>query len=260
MNFFSINPSFCKNCAECERKCPVNAVCSDKDNYKIDDSKCIACGICFKCCSRNAVEINIDRDKIDEWERSKEENIELENKLNALSEENRLLKEKLFTITDRFRNIVNKLPYGVTIVDKSNKMTFSNTSFISMMDYQTRCLAEDTPGLVGIDIQTVLPETICGYITESLNSGEDNLNKEVVIGNHTFNMSAYSISKSNFTLVMFRDIFNDQILKEEIFSRIQEVIDQNMAMIQNIGFLMGEGTSKTTKTLNAIISSLKHSK
>ena len=42
--------------------------------------------------------------------------------------------------------------------------------------------------------------------------------------------------------------------------RITEVIDKNLAMVQNIGFLLGEGASETEQMLKSIINSYKSDK
>lgn len=38
---------FCKSCKSCEKKCPVNAIDTDKN---IDNGACIRCGECLYCC------------------------------------------------------------------------------------------------------------------------------------------------------------------------------------------------------------------
>lgn len=257
MKFFSINNELCAKCVQCERKCPVNAISHRNNRVEIDYEKCIACGICFKICPDSAIEINIPIEEIAKVKVYQQQNKNLEHRLNVVHEENRVLTEKLFLLTERFRAILNKLPYGVVICDHSKVITFSNDTFIEYLDYDTRLLAEGKNGLIGIDISNILSDSIDNYIESSLYGGEDCLNKSVVIGNRRLFVSTYSVSKTNYVFAIFRNTYNDEILKDEISLRIQEVIDQNMAMIQKIGFLMGEETSKNTKNLNSIISSLK---
>lgn len=258
MNFFSINNKFCGKCAECERKCPVNAITNENNIFSIDYTKCIACGICFKNCNESAIEINIPVYEISKINSYKMKIELLEQELSTISEENRTLKERLFLLTERSRAILNKLPYGIVICDNTKRITFSNNAFIALLDYETRLLAEDRPALIGAEISSILSETINSYIESSLYGSEDNLNKSVTIGKHKLFVSTHSTSKSNYVFAIFRNIYNEEILKDEISLRVQEVIDQNMAMVQKIGFLMGEETSKTTKTLNSIISSLSN--
>lgn len=260
MNFFTVNDELCANCNSCERVCPVNAIEHSGKCSVIDYSKCIACGVCFKVCPHGAIEIDIPADEINQLFSEREKYHDNELVVNSLAEENRVLKENLFKTTDRFKNIINILPYGILVIDHDKKISYSNNVFVSLLDHKSRLIAEELPSLVGVDVSSVLPEDISSLLISSLYSGENTLNQNVELGKNKLVFSAYSIKKSHFVVAIFRDLYNDQIIKEEITSRIQEVIDKNMAMIQNIGFLMGEETSKTTKTLNSIITSLKATK
>jgi len=44
-----------------------------------------------------------------------------------------------------------------------------------------------------------------------------------------------------------------EVRKEEVIGRIDEVITQNLNMVQQIAFLLGEGASKTERMLNSVI-------
>jgi hypothetical protein len=45
-----------------------------------------------------------------------------------------------------------------------------------------------------------------------------------------------------------------EVQKAEVIKRVSEVIDKNLAMVQQIGFLLGEGASDIEKMLNSVIS------
>jgi hypothetical protein len=48
-----------------------------------------------------------------------------------------------------------------------------------------------------------------------------------------------------------------EVRKEEVINRVTEVIEQNLDLVQQIAFLLGEGAAKTEKMLNSIIESHK---
>ena len=51
-----IDPSVCKGCSACARKCPVQAISGKiKEPFSIDLSKCIRCGSCIATCKFGAV-------------------------------------------------------------------------------------------------------------------------------------------------------------------------------------------------------------
>jgi hypothetical protein len=59
---------------------------------------------------------------------------------------------------------------------------------------------------------------------------------------------------------IIRDLYSPEVQGEEVISRVSEVIDKNLEMVQQIGFLLGEGASETEQMLNSIIESYKTKK
>jgi hypothetical protein len=49
-----------------------------------------------------------------------------------------------------------------------------------------------------------------------------------------------------------------EVRKEQIITRLSEVIDENFDMVQKIAYLLGEGASKTELMLNSVIDSYKN--
>ena len=53
---YEIDPSKCRGCTACARKCPVSAISGKvKEPHVIDTSKCIKCGVCMETCRFGAV-------------------------------------------------------------------------------------------------------------------------------------------------------------------------------------------------------------
>ena len=50
-------------------------------------------------------------------------------------------------------------------------------------------------------------------------------------------------------------MYSPEVRKEETLKRVTEVIDKNLSMVQQIGFLLGEGASETERMLKSIIKS-----
>lgn len=46
-----------------------------------------------------------------------------------------------------------------------------------------------------------------------------------------------------------------EVQKEEVLKRVTDTIDNNLQMVQKIGFLLGEGAAETERMLNSIIQS-----
>lgn len=256
-DFFVINCKLCFENAFCEKNCPTKAVFFDGEKYVINSDKCIACGTCFRNCPNGAVSIDIPYQEIREMEVKSQRVEELEVQLDMLAQTNRSLRENNRQLYDRFATAMDKVPHGVIFIDTTKKILFANDAFIELAGFDMRELAKEHESLTGIELSEVLPPEITSQIIESLYNDDDILNCRVVWRNKILFISSYTISKSNDLLVTFRDVYNGEIFKEEISARLDEVVSQNMAMIQKIGFLMGEEMAKSTKTINGVIASMK---
>ena len=69
----------------------------------------------------------------------------------------------------------------------------------------------------------------------------------------------FGVKKNKIVGGVVRDMYMPEVRKEEVISRVTEVIDQNLELVQQIAFLLGEGASNTEKMLNSIIESHRSS-
>jgi hypothetical protein len=110
---------------------------------------------------------------------------------------------------------------------------------------------------------TSKPCCLLGFTT-CLNScsanGEDVIGKDVTFEDKMLNVSIYSIVKNKIAGAVIRDMYLPEVQKEELVKRLSEVIDQNLQMVQEIGFLLGEGASNTERMLNSLIETHKAQK
>lgn len=169
--------------------------------------------------------------------------------LRTLKQDFDLTSEKLETS----RTIMNQIPSGVVIVDNKLKVLSSNNSFIELLGPEAREIDEIIPGLRGADLKTLVPVQFYKTFQNVLNTGEDNLSRDVSIGEAMLNLSVFSIKKNRVAGGIVRDMYSPEVRNEQIIRRVTEVIDQNLEMVQQIGFLLGEGASKTEAMLNTII-------
>jgi len=66
--------------------------------------------------------------------------------------------------------------------------------------------------------------------------------------------------KNGIVGAVIRDMYAPEVRKEEVIKRITDAIDINLAMVQKIGFLLGEGASETEQMLNSIIQTYREGK
>ncbi|MFO7844096.1 MAG: (Fe-S)-binding protein [Bacteroidales bacterium] len=162
-------------------------------------------------------------------------------------------KEAAQEASDIINTMLQKLPTGVVIIDQNLKIIQSNNSFIDLLGEEADAINEIIPGLVGADLKTLLPFNIYNLFSHVFSTNENILNRDIHLDEKLLNLSIFTIRKNKITGAVFRDMYAPEVRKEEVIKRVTEVIDKNLAMVQNIGFLLGEGASETEQMLNSII-------
>lgn len=153
--------------------------------------------------------------------------------------------------------IMEKIPSSVIIVDSNLKIIQSNQKFIELIGPDAKEIDEIIPGLIGADIKTLLPNQIYNFFSFVLNKGESIDNKDIEINEKFVTLSVFPIKNEKIVGAVFKNLYQSEVRKEEVISRINDVIEKNLGMVQQIGFLLGEGASETERMLNSIITSFE---
>ncbi|MFO7843685.1 MAG: [Fe-Fe] hydrogenase large subunit C-terminal domain-containing protein [Bacteroidales bacterium] len=162
-------------------------------------------------------------------------------------------KESAQEASDIINTMLQKLPTGVVIIDQNLKIIQSNNSFIELLGEEADAINEIIPGLVGADLKTLLPFNIYNLFNHVFSTNENILNRDIHLDEQLLNLSVFTIRKNKIVGAVFRDMYAPEVRKEEVIKRVTEVVDKNLAMVQKIGFLLGEGASETEQMLNSII-------
>nr|HPK04518.1 hypothetical protein [Bacteroidales bacterium] len=149
--------------------------------------------------------------------------------------------------------LIQKLPAGIVIVNENLRVVESNTSFVDMLGEDAAMINEVIPGLKNADLKTLLPFSFYNLFKYVLTTNTDVLGKDLHFEDKMLNISIYSIVKNKVVGAVIRDMYLPEVQKEELVKRLTEVIDQNLQMVQEIGFLLGEGASNTERMLNSLI-------
>lgn len=231
-----------------------------------DRASCSACG--HQSCRDFAISISQGLSKPDLCQsfslRSKNEYIKtLKNNNEKLKKQTESLQElekayktenqKIKQETETISALLQNLPSAAVIVDEKLRIIESNHSFIKVLGEDAEMINEVIPGLVGADLKTLLPYPIYNLFTYVLENDENVVGKDVNHGDSLLNISVYSLKPNKIVGGVFRDMYVAEVRQEEIINRVTEVIDENLKMVQNIAFLLGEGASTTEKMLNSII-------
>jgi len=235
-----------------------------------DELDCGACG--YKSCRDFATTVakglavpemchtyNL-RNKQEYIETLRQTNRKLAETKRALKESEELaLKEKELAqnTSEMMNNMLEKLPSAVVIVDNALKVVHSNQSFINIIGEDAQAISEIIPGLAGADLKTLMPFNVYNMFTFVLKEDEPVVSKDIHIEEKMLNISIFPIKKNKICGAVIRDLYAPEVQGEELINRVSEVIDKNLEMVQNIGFLLGEGASETEQMLNSIIETHK---
>lgn len=162
--------------------------------------------------------------------------------------------------SETITTMLKKLPSAVVIADKKLKILQSNQSFIDLLGDDALEINDIIPGLVGADLKSLLPYNIYNLFSYVLQNAEDIKNRDIHYKELLLNVSVFTIKKNQVVGAVIRDMYAPEVHKEEVIKRITDAIDKNLAMVQKIGFLLGEGASETEQMLNSIIKAYKEGK
>lgn len=190
----------------------------------------------------------------------RETNLKLADTQAALKESEKLSRKEQQAAKEAFettKTMLSKLPSSVVIADESLKVVYANKSFIGILGDEVKAIEEIIPGLEGADLKTLLPYNFYNLFTYVLAQNENVLNRDVHYDDKLYNISVFTIKRNKVVGAVIRDLYVPEVRKEEVISRVTDVVDKNLELVQKIGFLLGEGAAETEAMLNSIIESYK---
>ena len=246
----------------------LKKILKDLDQLESADVGCGACG--YASCTDFATAIAqglaipemcntyASRNRQDHIQSLKISNEKLAQAQDALKKSERQAqkeKEAAREASEIVRRMLHKLPSMVVICDQNLKILQTNNSFIEMLGEEAQEINEVVPGLAGADLKTLLPYNFYNLFTYVLSHNESIRNRDLQHEGKLLNVSVFVIEKDKIVGAVIRDMSAPEVQKEEVVKRLNEAIDKNLSLVQQIGFIMGEGAAETERMLNSIIES-----
>jgi len=246
----------------------LKQILKDLNQQESTEVGCGACG--YASCTDFAIAIAqglaipemcntyASRNRQDHIQSLKISNEKLAKAQEALKKSERLAqkeKDAASEATEIVRRMLHKLPSMVVICDSNLKILQTNDSFIDMLGEDAREINEVVPGLAGADLKTLLPYNFYKLFTYVLTHNESITNRDIQHEGKMLNVSVFVIEKEKIVGAVIRDMSAPEVQKEEVVKRLTEAIDKNLSLVQQIGFIMGEGAAETERMLNSIIES-----
>jgi len=248
----------------------LKKILKDLDQLESSDVGCGGCG--YASCTEFAIAISqglaipemcntyATRHRQDHIQSLKVSNEKLAQAQEDLKKSERLAqkeKEAAREATEIVRRMLHKLPSMVVICDAHLKILQTNDSFIDLLGEDAREINEVVPGLAGADLKTLLPYNFYNLFTYVLTHNESITNRDLKHEGKVLNVSVFVIEKQKIVGAVIRDMSAPEVQREEVLKRLSEVIDKNLSLAQQIGFIMGEGAAETERMLNSIIETYK---
>lgn len=155
-------------------------------------------------------------------------------------------------------HMLHKITAGIVIINKDFKVIDSNESFSKLMGEEIENLYETIPGLLGADLNMLVPDTIYKMMSNIMASGEKSIERDVKFQNKLLHVSVVTIYKNRVVGAVIRDMSAPMLVRDEIIKRARTIVKQNIETVQKIAFLLGENASQTEELLNSIIESYQY--
>ncbi|MBR1774860.1 MAG: 4Fe-4S binding protein [Bacteroidales bacterium] len=154
---------------------------------------------------------------------------------------------------DKTNILLKKMPQGVVIVDENLKIIQANEKFAVTLGKEMEELYRIKPGLAGLDITKEL--SFHKYFSRVLNTCADILEQDIRDGENYYRLSVFSVQDHQQVCGIIENMHAPEVRKDIVLTRTQDVIKQNMKVVQQIAFLLGENASYTESMLNSIVES-----
>lgn len=253
MKFFYINNSQCTDCDRCSQLCPTLAIYMAQEKRYINYDKCTSCGMCIKSCNVGAItvetveRITVEMEQIEGYR----------DRIQRLESELSSLKERMRIIEQISTEVVVHLPVATFIADSRNRILIANPALVSLLDINPLNLAQMQQNLAGESIENVFPQEMVQLLRMS-QSEEGSMSYVTQINSRRVSFAVWSM-EGDLMLGVIRDLSAPGVVAQDVVAMLRETIDRKMAMVQNIGSLLGEEVSVVVNNLNRVINIVESS-
>lgn len=156
--------------------------------------------------------------------------------------------------TKKANALLKSIPSGVVIIDDQLRIVECNLNFCHLLGEDAETIYEAIPGMEGASLEKLVP--FHDYFRHVLETGEDLLNKEIPYKTGGLIGSIFTIEKNGFVGGVFQSSKMPAMHQQQVIQKTRKVIEKNLAVVQQIAYLLGENASETEIMLDSIIKSI----
>ncbi len=143
------------------------------------------------------------------------------------------------------------MPSAIVMVDKDLRIVESNEAFMKMFCSDMYDVFSDkAEGLNGACIDRIVD--FSDIFKETLKTERDIHKEHYAVKNRLYDISAFSIEKNELVGAIITDVTQSEMGREKIAQKAHEVINKNIAIVQEIACLLGEHMVETELLLSTI--------
>ncbi len=149
--------------------------------------------------------------------------------------------------------LIKAMPSGVVIVNDLLQVIECNKKFVDILGGDAVTVYEVNPGLTGAYLNRLVP--FYKSFQQILDSEDKSLEKEIRYNDKIIKLLVFPIEKKRIVGGIIQDITQPSVQREEIITKAEKIIKQNLTTVQQIAFLLGENAAESEILLNSIIGS-----
>ncbi|MDO5581097.1 MAG: [Fe-Fe] hydrogenase large subunit C-terminal domain-containing protein [Planctomycetia bacterium] len=146
--------------------------------------------------------------------------------------------------------ILRCVPAAVVIVDSKLRLIECNRRFAELAGPEALEVFDEVPGMSGAVLDKLVP--FPELFEQVLRSGIELKRDMIRMGKKLLSLDIFNIDPGQAIGAMFFDVTNTEFRREQIAERAKEVINKNLATVQDIACRLGEHMAETEILLRSI--------
>lgn len=153
--------------------------------------------------------------------------------------------------------LIRYIPAGVVVVGSNLQIIESNRRFASLCGQDMEIVFDETDGLKGADLNRVLP--FSQLFSAAIASGNDVSRNGYRFGDRIIDIRIFTVEPHNMVGAIIEDVTETEGRRGKIAEKAREVIDKNVATVQQIAKCLGEHMADTEILLRQVASGFEES-
>ena len=143
------------------------------------------------------------------------------------------------------------MPSAIVMADANLNIIEANEAFVKMFAPELVEIFNSRPeGLAGGARERIIP--FGDFFRRTLSSGQDIHKERYSVGNNLYDITVFEIERNKIVGAVITDVTKSEMKRDQIAIKAHEVIEKNIATVQNIACLLGEHMVDTELLLSQI--------